>query len=1548
MFLEMISKGGTTNILLRHYSPFESNRMEPSSPVKHIQRRSNTLPSTDAEIVKAGTSFLDAVELSLGIGYVGYLIDIDFFYSLSHFTFRGMIERGTRNGEGERVGQGHHKKTKSRCSIDWSIPNDDIGRFSAVPTPTNPREGQKNDFDESMTTLLEEKEISTKLPFFIDRLMACKESSIMSGRWFPFTYEVIIMQWAGLLDQQRKSESESCNQMPSQDFFGEGENQLADAASRASGVAIACAPALFEIIKQSLGWRIANVNRRLVVNGAKASSTSLVILDETLMTHLERIIESITLACIDFRNFDAWETRQTCIDVNDSLVWFLRDLFAYLDPACSHRLIMIYLTRLLGANGKLPDRDSNTGLRCSWEVTKLQLNAVSALVRFPDFMKVNSPQFHSLSESLFHSHGFSAVSFFDDLLEYYAKLNPHITNSGDVATLPGPHVAVMKPHWLAEIIVDVCIIGTEHAEHNIQRRASSLLVETFWGQSQAGMMEGNSSIVASMHVTFLEKVITRTKYIARCFSAKSQVRQDILRSVVFILQSAPGGLLRAVWRKLFSKSTGKGFSEKYGGTSQSMSNDSDDALSDYHQKMSRAANDWQQEADIFEMFSLINLSVATFEYEGTDEHAEAESPSDDDDGPYLPIWKREFLLSRERETQDRAKRHRLMVAFGKLDVQQKVGVEYATTSSRRWHSHDGSIVLIKTTQQIVRELRNVLEPSEEAQAFFNPARRKPPTKLQHKSIPMKQGSQSGGQAMISFTYMDTVIFVRAAISVYLHVLTLQQSDITLVKTLTASLEIVKIFGIKIFSEAVGETLQHWMRVVSFHCGSRRAEVRVQASDFLELILRSTWDSFGSFFRIRLPLLSVQTEVMERIVATAAGRHYREQRMMGLGVDLFSNGSAEASLAPLWRTLDRLHHQSASQNVAFRSALMRLAEKVKKLFRAYVAAHALSFLHQAKPPEETDSFSDAASNLEAQTLIRASRISVHRVINASAGYSKQFLGLYSTSLEHSTVAHNEAVEDAFLAAADVFSPTELPDHRVAWLRRLAKFHSVRHRYAEEATCHYNIHITLQQASSLHGALWFSTPFLPWTNTKSDAMHLDGEGPAGDPDDTDFEVSYDNTFGRQIDKTNSFRRIFYRNENSIRVTGGELEAGTSKYAFYGVTLPSEYSTISPWTSMREMEANMLEEAEAAGDLFLKAGIIASSRYAWSLAVRHYAEKFNYGKLKHVYERLSNTVVSVVPPLDSNQQEVSVTVPLGRFYRVWFHGGAPDELIGAEFVYRTASHVQLEQFGKELKEVIRCIIPDNTPIHLVLDGRAEEREPQSYSGFRMGAQLEPVRVKVTPLRSMVTKTSRMRGLPEWFHDYIESAYKGQGTHDACGGRGLKRNSSLYSDGSVSDANTRPRHRDQGSSYSASMFSSSGNSVLGARRASAVGGRDADCRRFRQETYEGELVGADKFSFMQPINKGRDRGTRDWLRGPFGDFASKTLRVTQLQVGQAFPACVSRQAVVHRVVFTQSPLEAAIDSICQWCAILFRTAVATNGQAVLGKVAFRFYDMFDDRTLI
>ena len=392
-----------------------------------------------------------------------------------------------------------------------------------------------------------------------------------------------------------------------------------------------------------------------------------------------------------------------------------------------------------------------------------------------------------------------------------------------------------------------------------------------------------------------------------------------------------------------------------------------------------------------------------------------------------------------------------------------------------------------------------------------------------------------------------------------------------------------------------------------------------------------------------------------------------------------------------------------------------------------------------------------------------------------------------------------------------------------------------------------------------------------------VSLDGihnEGPVGDPEDgSDFDTSRPELdYGRQIEKTNSFRRIFYRNENSIRLNGGDLETGIGKAAFFGVALTSEYLSSMRWITHREMEGNMLEEAETAGHLFKKSGIIVSSRYMWSLATQYYAEKFMYGKLAIVYEKLARTVVSQVPVIDTSlQQEVNVGVPLGNFFRVWFHGGAPDDLLGAEFVYRSSTNIRLEKFGKELKKVLWGIIPANTPIYLELDGRPEENVQQNASGFtRMGGvPLEPVKVKVTPLRPVVRNAEKIRGLPEWFKLYMDNAFGGQPK--------LRRAWNVYdSRGSSDDASHDSRSHHHARSLSASVYSSGGGNIgVRTMASSSIQGRHFHS----SATTEGELVGADKFWFMQ---LSRQRGSKDWLKGASGNFAEKTIRVTQLQVSK------------------------------------------------------------------
>lgn len=1408
-----------------------------------------------------------------------------------------------------------------------------------------------------MPTLRLEDENCIQFPNYVDRLAALGKVDKDRGRWFPYTYEVVIMLWTAFLVQQRSS-GVSSNSI---DASGSGTNKeadspLAQAASGAHRVTVASAPLLFEVIKQSLGHRMKMLSREFRrgdkdKTDKKSKCPPLAVLDDALQSTLEQLISVITDACIDSRNFDSRDVRQMSIDVNDTIIRFLRDMFGFLRPSSAYRLVLVYLSRFVNKEGRqYQDRDSSIGLRCSWEITKLRLNAVTALIRFPDFLRVCSPQMNNwgdwwTKDSQHHA----PDKFFDDVLERYKRLemSEFVTDGafqGSELKIPS-----IRPHWLTEIVTDICLQGTEHAEQYIQQRAASLLHELFWASSQQSMVNGTSPVVGSMYITFLERVLLRTSYLSN-FAPKSQLRKDILPCILFILQTAPSGLLRAQWRKLCWKTCGKGSLDRYGGVSGSLFSNGEAASS---QEQSKNPFYLKNEPDILDMFTLLNMSLSTIEYEGCEDLLENDGGCENDD--QIVVWHKEYLLSLGKENQQPFMKKRQPSSQGKrlsngsTSKRDKEDRGYLSTGSRKWQAHDGSMVIINSGHQIVTELYALLDSSSVGQSQLNPARPNPVRRNSSVATPKAEAlfgkDVSSSRSEFKFSRPDTVVFVRAATSLYLHSLALRASDIILVRTFKVSADLVKIFGIKVFLEACGETLQHWLRVVSMHCGARRAQVRIEATDFLELILRTTWESFGSFFRIRVPLLAVQTEVMERIVAIAAARYYREERRQSATLDNFSNASAEASLAPLWRTLDRLHHQPASQNVAFRGALIRLAEKLKKLYRAYIAARALSYLKGVKSPKNSNQEGETDRKLnssDSDALVRAYRICVLRVINASAGYSKQFLGFHGTSLSNSSVAHYEAVEDAFLDAADVFSPTELPEHRVAWLQMLTDFHQSRKKYAEEATCHFQIHVTLKQAARLHGSLWSNTPFLPWTSSPIEPIHIGGDTPSGNPIDYSSDFDFDEAeapYGRQVDDVNSSRRIFYRVANSVRANTEDWETGLCKTLFCGVTFAAEYCSVSSWITLREMEEKMVEEAESAGVLFLEAGIIESCRFAWNLATQYYSEKFSYGKLANVYGCLARAVVSQVPPIDASQnQEVSIS--LGRFYRVWFHGGAPDELIGAEFVYRTASGVRLEQFGEALREVIKCIIPDRTPIHLVLDGKADESSQRGYGGFsRLGpAPLEPVRIKVTPLRPLFGKAGKIRGLPEWFHRYIDESMSRVSDRQPHKRRGKGHKTGGLSEGT--GQMTSPGHRGNNLSFSssASVFASSGSSASGSmfsRRSSLS--KVGDGNRGQNggpSSADTELAGVDKFGFLQPVHhKDRMRGNKDWWKPASGDFAQKSLKVTQLQVAQSFPACVTRQAVVHRVVFTLSPLEAGVDGVCQWCSVLFRTAVATNGQAVLGR---------------
>ena len=186
--------------------------------------------------------------------------------------------------------------------------------------------------------------------------MALGKSESQAGRWFPYSYEVVIMIWTSFLVQQqasgdRNSSSAGTSSVHPSGADNDSDATMAEAASNSHRVAIACAPLLFEVIKQSLAYRVKMLTQKLRAEKDRCGCPPLAVLDDALQSTLERLISMITDACLDSRNFDSRDARQMSIDVNDSIVRFLRDMFGFLKPASAYRLVAVYLSRFVTKEG---------------------------------------------------------------------------------------------------------------------------------------------------------------------------------------------------------------------------------------------------------------------------------------------------------------------------------------------------------------------------------------------------------------------------------------------------------------------------------------------------------------------------------------------------------------------------------------------------------------------------------------------------------------------------------------------------------------------------------------------------------------------------------------------------------------------------------------------------------------------------------------------------------------------------------------------------------------------------------------------------------------------------------------------------------------------------------------------------------------------------------------------------------------------------------------------------------------------------------------------
>ncbi|GMI04192.1 hypothetical protein TrRE_jg1812, partial [Triparma retinervis] len=850
---------------------YKMNFMTASSSFN--QKLTSTNSSTS--LIKSTEGFLDKLGANLGITNYNNSANDDFA------------------GENRSVGAKHHRKTKSVCSIDWSLSSsagaavaarsdtsaskasittsgnilsslssssssDSTGSFTNLNSPVkhsrqkNP-DGILSAFINAAVKTLSPKNSSDdsqkenslpsrhpangatstamKLPGFDVRLDATSSNPV---RWWPYLYEVMICQWVVLLkNQQRMIEKEIIK-----------DKCIHAACIIGKGVSVSMAPVMFDIIQISL-YNICD------------------------------LISCLTDACVMTRNFDKVSSRRVAREVNMKLVEFIRDFFAFLPTPDVHRMISTYFSSFLKPRSRFHKEGvSKLSVRYSTEVLNLRLDAVKILSRTTHFVEVNNlladrwdPKYTAPTPN-------TTLNSLNRHPKTKAKRRHFFNNAlrSVTACMEKPSYKVSRrsplspPHWLAGIVVDQIMDTASQRDFEVQGRAADILLKLFQNHNEEGTLRKNRNKIAVMYVPVI-RMLTNHVQSLLLDDIYSSRRKKMLASLLFILQSAPQELLGALWRDLILSCKGCGryeFLDIQLGRGESF----DEA------ELNGETPNREFDPTLLLVFDLLSLSLRTLEYVPTD--------SSDEE-----------------------------------------------THFNEWYSHDATSIVTASARAIVAEMILLIKPLVEKSGT--------PTDMSAFHVDHLHLNQPVGNYELNYSVADLALFVKSVGSVYLEGLSLNQSDGCIVDLILASVELLKAFGLKLFLVAMGDSLQDLLRVLLFHAGARRATVRVQALEFLVLLLRACWAGHGTLTKVRIPCLAVFVEVMDKVAARNAG-------LNGLG----GEKDVIIALSPLEKSIERLQHGSVSRNLAFKSGLARFARQLMTIYKAYVAvweiAHDIMGVH----------------------------------------------------------------------------------------------------------------------------------------------------------------------------------------------------------------------------------------------------------------------------------------------------------------------------------------------------------------------------------------------------------------------------------------------------------------------------------------------------------------------------------------------------------------------------------------------------------------------------
>ncbi|CAN0423915.1 unnamed protein product, partial [Ectocarpus sp. 12 AP-2014] len=378
----------------------------------------------------------------------------------------------------------------------------------------------------------------------------------LSSRWWPWLYEVLVVQWTEVLATARGGTEEPGRRTGATSGYPYTQDTLPHHTTVLSQV---YTPVLLAMILKSISLRVMHEKLRTPVR-----------LDDSFLEELE------TLVVLLARHISEAKTLGHADIINSSLAGFIRDLFAVVHPAHAARLCGSYIRVMRSSQDALYE-------------TQFTLGFLRRLAMYDHVVALNSPRLipsgvnrkterdlalwcSSTSGTSARPYSMPSGGYGVGLGLSGSALRPRLGSLEFDAAATATDS--LEPHWLLELCIQACISATDHEIPTVRMSGLALLRElqvfhTYDYRYQDGYSRQR---VAAMYLPLIHHIAAKVSKLD-AMDPREPERREMLATLLYVLQDAPEALLREMWKdvgirffRMFGRKANAGGSGSSNGT----------------------------------------------------------------------------------------------------------------------------------------------------------------------------------------------------------------------------------------------------------------------------------------------------------------------------------------------------------------------------------------------------------------------------------------------------------------------------------------------------------------------------------------------------------------------------------------------------------------------------------------------------------------------------------------------------------------------------------------------------------------------------------------------------------------------------------------------------------------------------------------------------------------------------------------------------------------------------------------------------------------------